>query len=140
MIRKAEIKDLNQLKKLEGECFDKNIRENFEFVLSNDNYVYFVNEEQNNIIAYVGASISYEQGDILSICVDSTLRNKGIASSILKYLIEYLKDKKVNQLFLEVEEENLPAVNLYKKFGFKEINKRKNYYGNKTAIIMLKVL
>lgn len=140
MIRKAEIKDLNQLKKLEGECFDKNIRENFEFVLSNDNYVYFVNEEQNNIIAYVGASISYEQGDILSICVDSTLRNKGIASSILKYLIEYLKDKKVNQLFLEVEEENLPAVNLYKKFGFKEINKRKNYYGNKTAIIMLKIL
>lgn len=140
MIRKAEIKDLNQLKKLEGECFDKNIRENFEFVLSNDNYVYFVNEEQNNIIAYVGASISYEQGDILSICVDETLRNKGIASSILKYLIEYLKDKKVNQLFLEVEEENLPAVNLYKKFGFKEINKRKNYYGNKTAIIMLKVL
>ena len=40
------------------------------------------------------------------------------------------------QLFLEVRVDNLPAINLYNKLGFREINRRKNYYGDVDALVM----
>jgi len=140
MVRKATDEDISLLKQLENECFDEHIRENFEFVLNNKNYVYFVIEEKEKIIAYAGLSISYEQGDILSVCVNKNYRNKGFAFSLIKKILEYAKENNVEKVFLEVEEDNAPAINLYKKLGFFEINRRKNYYGEKTAIIMFKAL
>ena len=60
-IRKATIEDIVELKKLEAKCFDERIRENFSFVLENKNYLYLVAFFNKNIVAYAGASISYEQ-------------------------------------------------------------------------------
>jgi len=137
-LRKATINDIAKMRSLENECFFGSIKENFEFVLTNDNYLYLVCENNNSIVAYAGASISYEQGDILSVCVKKDYRNKGYALSLLNCLIKEVKDRGVKSLFLEVEEDNLPAISLYKKIGFAQINIRKNYYGTKSAIIMLK--
>ena len=137
----AEKKDIEQLKKLEQLCFDETIRENFEYVLSHDAYLYMlVRNNLGDIVAYAGISISYEQGDVLSVCVDKEYRGQGLAKGLLKGLFEKAKEKGVEVLFLEVEEENLPAISLYKKLGFSQISKRENYYGNKTAIIMNKNL
>ena len=61
----------------------------------------------------------------------------------MRYISEYmeeLSEKGQNNLFLEVKEDNIQAINLYLKLGFKKINERKNYYGSKTAIIMMKEL
>ena len=55
-------------------------------------------------------------------------------------IFEYLTEKNVEILFLEVEEDNLPAINLYTKLGFKKTFERKNYYGAKNAHIMQKEL
>ena len=42
---------------------------------------------------------------------------------------------------LEVNENNLPAINLYLKYGFKNVGFRKKYYKNRdSAIIMTKDL
>ena len=41
---------------------------------------------------------------------------------------------------LEVKEDNLKAISLYKKHGFKVIHIRKNYYKDKDALIMEKIL
>ena len=35
-------------------------------------------------------------------------------------------------------EENYPAIHLYKNFGFEQVAVRKNYYQDKSAIIMQK--
>lgn len=44
-----------------------------------------------------------------------------------------------NKFLLEVNENNVKALKLYKKIGFEEISVRKNYYGNnENAIIMIK--
>ena len=51
------------------------------------------------------------------------------------------KNTNKNSISLEVNEKNLIAINLYKKFGFKKIGSRKKYYnGIDDAIIMSKVL
>ncbi|MBR2909781.1 MAG: ribosomal protein S18-alanine N-acetyltransferase [Clostridia bacterium] len=140
-MRKAEPQDEIELKKLEEKCFDINIRENFDFVLKNDNYIYLVVlNNQQEIIAYAGISISYEQGDILSVCVNPSYRKLGLAKGLMVEILKNATERGVKTMFLEVEEDNTPAINLYLKFGFDKISERKNYYGKKTAIVMSKNL
>lgn len=139
-IRKATIEDIVELKKLEAKCFDERIRENFRFVLENKNYLYLVAFFNKNIVAYAGASISYEQGELLSICVDSSYRKQSLATKILKELFYILKHTGVLKIFLEVNKNNTPALNLYKKIGFEFLSERKNYYGKDSAIVMVKEL
>lgn len=139
-IRKATIEDIVELKKLEAKCFDERIRENFSFVLENKNYLYLVAFFNKNIVAYAGTSISYEQGELLSICVDSSYRKQGLATKILKELFFILKHTGVLKIFLEVNKNNTPALNLYKKIGFEFLSERKNYYGKDSAIVMVKEL
>ena len=140
LVRKANIKDLDRLKSLESLCFDEKIRENFPLVLSSQNYIYLVAEIEQNIVGYAGASISYEQADILSVCVNYDFRKRGIAFELMHKLTDFLKSKNVLEVFLEVEENNSSAINLYKKLGFTQISKRKNYYGDKSALIFIKKL
>lgn len=61
-----------------------------------------------------------------------------------KKLLENLINKSKNiasSITLEVNTENEIAINLYKKYGFKNLGKRKNYYNNMfDAYIMTKYL
>jgi len=45
-------------------------------------------------------------------------------------LIIKLKSKKINEIILEVEKNNIPAKTLYERVGFKLIKEIKNYYLN----------
>ena len=54
--------------------------------------------------------------------------------SILYFFKKYLEYANV---FLEVKRTNLPAINLYHKFGFEEIDIRKMYYSDgQDAVVM----
>ena len=77
----------------------------------------------------------YDTLDITDVFINESERKKGYASSILKYIIEKNKPYK---LMLEVKEDNIHAIALYEKFGFKKISERKNYYNDKAAYIMEK--
>ena len=61
-----------------------------------------------------------------------------IAQILLISQIEYLYKNMVKYLTLEVRESNQKAINLYEKYGFKSLGKRKNYYqnNNEDALIM----
>ena len=56
---------------------------------------------------------------------------------MLEELINLAKERKLKDITLEVNVNNIPAINLYKKYNFKEVGLRKNYYNNsEDAIIM----
>lgn len=83
--------------------------------------------------AYLILLNSIDVYEIFEIAVSKKFRNQGLASSLMNMLPQ---DK---DIFLEVRESNIPAINLYLKFGFEIISKRKFYYSNnETAIIMCK--
>ena len=69
-------------------------------------------------------------------------RRKGLASRMLHELETEAITNQNNQLWLDVHAENVPALELYKKFGFKEMTRRKGYYKHPTgdAILMKKNL
>ena len=56
---------------------------------------------------------------------------------MLEELIKIAKKRKLNDITLEVNTNNIAAINLYKKFKFEKIGIRKKYYNNiDDALIM----
>lgn len=101
---------------------------------------YIVAIDKNEIIGFAGIKIVLDEADIMNIVTKRSNRNKGIGSLLLENLILLANKLNVKSIILEVNEENSIAIHLYKKYGFKKIAIRKNYYKNKNAIIMKKKL
>ena len=88
------------------------------------------------IIGFAGIKIIVDTADIMNIVVKKSWRNQGVGSLLLDNLVSLCKNLSLFSLSLEVNESNLPAINLYKKFGFKQVGVRKNYYQDKDGMIM----
>lgn len=91
------------------------------------------------VVAYIiGRQISPE-GEIYRIATLPSHRRRGIAYRLLDYAVKCERGRGLESLFLEVRERNIPARNLYKSYGFREIGFRKNYYKNPSdnAVVML---
>lgn len=84
-------------------------------------------------VGYVIIRKLYEHLDITDVFINEDKRRKGYAYKIIKYIIDNNMDYKI---MLEVNEINTPAINLYRKLGFKKISERENYYKDKKALIM----
>ena len=96
------------------------------------NLVYAVD---NKIVAFLIYTVIYENCEIIDIFVLEEYRNKNIGSLLLEKVIGNNKDKNIT---LEVNVNNLSAINLYKKYGFEEVAIRKGYYNGVDGILMLK--
>ena len=88
------------------------------------------------IIGFAGIKVLIDTADIMNIVVKKSWRNQGVGNLLLNILISLCKDLNLLSLSLEVNEDNLPAIHLYEKFGFKNIGVRKNYYQDKNGIVM----
>ena len=80
----------------------------------------------------------YEKVDIDYVIVNNNYRRKGVASKLLEYLIDYCKEKSISNITLEVNENNIAAINLYKKYGFETAATRKNYYKEEDGLLMIR--
>ena len=104
--------------------------------LNNKNSRYLVAKLNNKVIGFAGIKIVIDEADIMNIVVKKNFRNNGIGSLLLENLINLSKSLNISSLSLEVNEKNISAISLYKKFNFKEVGKRKNYYKDSDAILM----
>ena len=107
--------------------------------LNNPNSEYFIAKQDNEILGFAGIWKSIDDVHITDIVVKKIYRKKHIGSALLQKLIDTAKEQNFKSITLEVNENNLPAINLYTKFLFKKLGIRKKYYKNKdNAIIMTK--
>ena len=100
-----------------------------------DVYGYYVD---STLIGFIHISKLYETMDIVNVVVDNEYRKQGIATKLIDYVIKLYDD--VENIMLEVNENNIAAISLYKKNRFEIINKRNNYYGSDAALIMKRVV
>ena len=126
MIREANIKDLEEINNLLSEF-------NYKLNSLDEEFLKVVIHESNNIDGVLVYKYIYDRIEIDYIVVSKDKRKNGIALSLMNYL-----DKYNYSITLEVNEINKAAINLYKKCGFKEVAKRKNYYKENDAILMMK--
>ena len=94
--------------------------------------------EDNNVLGELKYSLIYERKEVDNILVKEEYRSRGIGTKLMSYLVSEAIHHKVINITLEVRVSNIRAINLYKKFGFREVALRKYYYGDEDAILMEK--
>lgn len=105
---------------------------------------------ENQLVSYIIFLVNIDSADIIYITTHPDFRRKGIASILLnapRGAFWYLK-KNINfhkmlhvehfEIFLEVEIDNVSALNFYIKEGFEKISIRKQYLKGKDAVLMIK--
>lgn len=121
--------DINDVTYLEKACFGNRWQPtSFQRELTNPNSIHFVARLGTKAIGFSGYWQIIEEGHITSVAVLPQYRRKKIAQYLLLALIEDCLRKNVKWVTLEVKETNIPAQELYKKFGFKVFGKRRRYY------------
>ena len=120
-------------------------------LLSVDNFTYKLTEkefstnpylkiityvEKDKIIGFLLYSLIYDRIEIEQFEVITKERGKGIGDKLLKYLIEKYKKRDIKNITLEVKEDNIAAINLYKKYGFKKVSTREKYYDGINGLLM----
>lgn len=138
MIRELKIEDNEEFQAL-GKLLKGNFKDlyNLEEEINRDYSSIIGYEEDNKIVAFLHIKIIQDEIDVENIVVAESYRKRKIATKLLTHIINKYENKKI---FLEVNEKNTSAYNLYSKMGFKEINRRKGYYnGTDDAIIMVKI-
>ena len=101
--------------------------------IKNKKFKYWIYEDENSIKGYLGIQFLEEEIEILGIGVNQGSRRKNIATRLMDELIEYFEKSEYKKIILEVRESNTVAQRLYKKYGFKQISKRKKYYVDEDA-------
>lgn len=96
--------------------------------------------EKDKIIGFLLYSLIYDRIEIEQFEVITKERRKGIGDKLLKYLIEKYQDTDIKNITLEVKEDNIVAINLYKKYGFKKVSTREEYYDGINGLLMEKTL
>lgn len=105
--------------------------------LNSDNSLYFfIENNQGLVLGFIGIKIILDEAELMNIVVKKDARNLGIGSFLLKKVIQEASNLKLKNIYLEVNELNIPAINLYKKFNFTQIGLRKNYYGDNSGVLM----
>ena len=140
-VRLMEEADLDSVAEIEKEIFSLPWSRNaFADSLKSENTLYVVAEDDGEVKGYCGMYLSFEEGNITNVAVSPDYRRHQAAYNMLSYIVEIAKEKGITDVFLEVRETNVPAINLYEKLGFKEAGIRKNFYDKPTenALIMWK--
>lgn len=141
-----EIRSLSEkFAKIHSQSFNqKNLKYSSEFILSllknpSISYIYKKNK------GFCIFSCNEKEAEIITMAILPKYQNQGIGFLILTELEGILSEISCNKVFLEVASNNLIAIHLYDKLGFKSFGIRKNYYSvseNKkvNAILMKKII
>ena len=140
IVRRAGGDDVDRIAEMEKVCFPEEpwSRDMVAAEFSGLNPTrYFAAEEDGVIVAYAGIWVIPPEGYITNVAVLPECRRRGIASLVLRQMIDECLAEGVTDITLEVRVSNVPAIALYRSFGFEEAGVRRRYYQDgEDALIM----
>ena len=102
----------------------------------------WVIEEKNKVVGFLVVRAVVAEAEILNLCIAPERRRAGLAEALLTEAVAELRRVRVDRLFLEVRESNIPAISFYEKHKFHKTGRRPGYYHNpdEAAVLMMKEL
>ncbi len=99
---------------------------------------YYVAYVGRQLVGYAGLMMTLDDGHITTIAVDPPWHRHKVGSRLLLALTKEALRRGATSLTLEVRLHNKGAQNLYRKFGFRPVGVRKNYYAEtkEDALVM----
>ena len=131
MISNCKLIDIDRINEL-GLLINSNFSKvnNIEEIINNNEIIGYYDD--NKLVGFLIYKSIYEVIDILYIVVDPIYRKHGIGSILMDNLLKLDYER----IMLEVSVDNKSAIKLYKKYNFKIINIRDNYYNETSAYVM----
>lgn len=142
----ASIRLLDELYSIEKKCFDEEAfsKEQISYLLRDYNSLSYIAYINDKIAGFIIGLIEIERnqffGHIITIEVMTQYRRKGVAQRLLREIETGIKNQGINECRLEVREDNIAAIKLYEKIGYKKIAKLENYYQTAHGIYLRKRL
>ena len=77
---------------------------------------------------FVLSRLAADEAEILTIAVDAAHQGRGVGRALLSENLRQVATAGAKALFLEVANDNAPALALYDRFGFVRVGERAGYY------------
>jgi len=134
-IEDTSIRLLGKLYEIEKKCFGQEAftKQQLTYLLTAYNAIGLAARVNSEIAGFaiarvdIGRNTSF--GHILTVDIAPAYRRKGIAQKLLHEVETILREKGIKECRLEVRENNVAALNLYQKLGYKKVGKLEKYYG-----------
>ena len=139
--RRSSPFDAAEIAKIEVETFpDPWCERDISDTITHEGAMCFSAVDNGRVIAYVLGRIIPPEGEIYRVAVVPERRERGVGYRLLDYAVKTSRGRGLETIFLEVRSKNLPALALYRAYGFEKVGLRKGYYKNPDddAIVMLK--
>ncbi len=122
----------NDLNDLDKSCFYKSFwRESiWNGLFDNRNSTIILEFEQTFVVGQLMVMLIPPEAELLRIGVSERFRRKGIGNELIRRMVEDLESNRIKEVFLEVREDNLSAIDFYQSNGFAKTGIRKDYYRN----------
>ncbi|MBR2970716.1 MAG: GNAT family N-acetyltransferase [Clostridia bacterium] len=92
------------------------------------------------LAAYVSGEFVIDEFNINNVVVGEDYRRRGYAQALISEVIDRCKQGGVQKIYLEVAQNNEAAKNLYYKLDFSFSYERKKYYGEQSALVLVKTV
>jgi len=146
IVEDASRSDLDKLYEIETECFRREAftKKQIAQLLTDYNSISLLAKCNGKTVGFIIGRIGVEEkvlaGHILTLDVLPTQRRRGIGRRLLNELESIFYQKNISVSYLEAREDNVAAVRLYERMGYKRIGKLKGYYGYAHGVYLKKVL
>jgi ribosomal-protein-alanine N-acetyltransferase len=140
-LRPMKLEDIDGVIKIEKDLFPEPWDEDaFYLSIMMNNYISVVGTIKDKIISYMIGRPEGNNFHLMNIAVSRKFWKKGYGSKMISYLLKELeKNKLIKSCYLEHRITNKAAFEMYKKFGFKVVGIRPNYYGNKIDAVIMEI-
>lgn len=138
----ADRKHLALVADLEKETFfDPWSEKSLELFLTQDAFCALC-MDGDKLASYCTVTTVLDEAQIINVATSNSYKGRGKASSVLEFVFDECKKRKITSISLEVREGNIAAISLYEKLGFAVAGKRKDFYKNprENALVMIKNL
>ena len=145
-IRKATPSDLPLLVEIDSRCFTPDVAfdaAELNWCLSDPGSMTFIAQDGSTVAGFAIVSAGERQGtgNLVTLDVLAPWRRAGLGSALLAASGQWLHDRGIGQMDLQVDVSNEPALAFYLRHGFRKRRKLPAYYGpGKDAYLMSKQL
>lgn len=109
------------------------------FMMSMKQYFYFKNNKPIAVVSfknkgYLYCTETYYNNVIYNVATAPYYRNKGIMTKLLRYVFSDLRKQNKTFVYMEVYQNNINAISLYKKLGFELV-----FYCERKGVYLLRL-
>jgi ribosomal-protein-alanine acetyltransferase len=109
-----------------------------EFAALGDTRRIIVAADRGVVVGHAMLLAAGDVGDLTRVAVDESHRRLGIATRLVERLVEEATAIGLEAVVLEVAEGNAPAVALYERLGFAQIDRRRAYYADGSDAVVMR--